>query len=83
MLDGTVPDRSPGAAPTYESYIGSINNPLIARSIFSVGEITKSNSYPSADWDPALARTKPVPTNVLVWKSSISWSKIAIFKYIQ
>ena len=81
MFDGTVPDKSPAAAPTYESYIGSINSPLIDKSIDSVGDITKSNSYPSLDCDPAFARTKPVPTKVLVWKSSISWSNIAIFKY--
>ena len=47
----------------------------------SVGDITKSNSYPSLDWEPAFAKTKPVPTKVFVWKSSISWSKIAIFRY--
>ena len=60
-----MPVRSPALELGNESYIGSINRPLIARSIDSVGDITRSNSYPSVDCDPALARMNPVPTKVL------------------
>ena len=64
IFEGIVPDKSPAAELGNESYIGSINSPLIAKSIDSVGDITKSNSNPSLDCEPAFARIKPVPTNV-------------------
>ena len=47
IFEGIVPDKSPAAEFGNESYIGSINSPLIAKSIDSVGDITKSNSNPS------------------------------------
>ena len=50
IFEGIVPDKSPAAELGNESYIGSINSPLIAKSIDSVGDITKSNSNPSLDY---------------------------------
>ena len=44
MFVGVVPVKSPEAELGNESYTGSINKPLTAKSILSVGENTKSNS---------------------------------------